>query len=268
MDDWRRYDDVAETYERVHAPRMAEVARDLVTMVDVTPGSRILDVGTGTGVAAAAAAGVVGPDGLVVGVDVSIGMLAAGRRARPGIHVVGASAIDLPFRDRTFHAVVASFVVSHFTKYQTGLFDMIRVLRQGGHLGMSSWADKPDDLQKTWAELVEAAVGPGLLADARKQAVPWAERFTDRRAIEETLIDAGLRHVRTERREYRFVYPLDEFVDGLATWSTGRFVRSMVGEEGWVRFLERAHATFAERFADPVNDYREVWLATGTKPEY
>jgi hypothetical protein len=74
--------------------------------------------------------------------------------------------------------------------------------------------------------------------------------------------------VRTERREYRFVYPLDDYVEGLGTWSTGRFVRSMLGEDGWARFLERAHATFADRFADPVNDFREVWLAVGTRPEY
>lgn len=268
MDDWRRYDEVAETYERVHAPRIAEIARDLVGLTEVAAGDRVLDVGTGTGVAAQAAADAVKTDGVAVGVDVSVGMLATAGRVRPSVRLAAASAIDLPFRDRTFHAVVGNFVVSHFTKYQTALFDMLRVMRQGGRLAISSWADRPDDLQKTWTELVESAVGPALLADARAQAVPWADRFADRRAIEETLIEAGLRHVRTERREYRFVYALDDYVDGLGTWSTGRFVRSMLGEDGWVRFLERAHATFADRFADPVNDFREVWLAVGTKPEY
>jgi ubiquinone/menaquinone biosynthesis C-methylase UbiE len=268
VDDWRSYDDVAETYERIHAPRMAEIGSDLVSMTEPTAGGLLLDVGTGTGVAAAAGITAVGDGGLSVGIDVSTGMLETARRVRPEVRLVAASAIDLPFRDRTFDAVVANFVVAHFTKYETGLFDMIRVLKQGGRLAMSSWADKPDDLQKTWAELVESSVGPGLLADARARAVPWAERFADRTSIEETLIDAGLRHVRTERREYRFVYPLDEYVEGLGTWSTGRFVRSMLGEDGWARFLERAHVTFGERFADPVNDFREVWLAVGTRPEY
>jgi ubiquinone/menaquinone biosynthesis C-methylase UbiE len=268
MDDWRRYDDVADTYERVHAPRVAQVARDLVAVAEVSPGARVLDVGTGTGVAAAAASEVGGPEGLVVGADVSLGMLRVARRVRPQLHVVAASAIDLPFRDRSFDVVLGSFVVSHFRKYQTALFDMLRVLRSGGRFALSSWADKPDDLQKTWGELVESAVGPGLLSDARSQAVPWADRFADRTAIEETLIDAGLRHVRTERREYRFVYPLDQYVDGLSTWSTGRFVRSMLGEAGWERFRDRARATFADRFADPLNDFRDVWLAVGTKPEF
>src|SRR5207249_3743942 len=134
MDDWRSYDDVAEIYERVNASHMAEPARDLVAMAGAPPGGRVLDVGTGTGVAAAAAAATLGSEGLAVGVDMSLGMLLQGARARPEIHLAAASAIDLPFRDGTFDAVTANFVVSHFTKYETALFDMIRVLRPGGRL--------------------------------------------------------------------------------------------------------------------------------------
>jgi len=79
-------------------------------------------------------------------------------------------------------------------------------------------------------------------------------------------MEAGIRHVRTEVRRYRFVYPLDEYVEGLTTWATGRFVRSMLGESAFASFLERARAVFHERFADPVNDFREVLFATGSKP--
>ena len=49
MEDWRSYDDVAETYGRVHAPRFAEAARDLVKALGIVEGERVLDVGTGTG---------------------------------------------------------------------------------------------------------------------------------------------------------------------------------------------------------------------------
>jgi ubiquinone/menaquinone biosynthesis C-methylase UbiE len=266
MDSWRTYDKVAEVYERVHAPRMAEVARDLVAFAGVREGSRVLDVGTGTGVAAEAASVAVGPAGSAVGVDVSIPMLQQAAKVRPRLRLAAAEAIDLPFRNATFDAVTASFVVSHFTKYKTALFDILRVLRPGGRFAMSSWADKPDDLQRAWTELVESTVGSGLVADARQQTVPWADRFADRQAIEATLNDSGLRHIRTERREYKFVYPLDDFVDGLGAWSTGRFVRSMLGDAGWKSFQDRARQVFFDRFADPVNDFREVWLAVATKP--
>jgi ubiquinone/menaquinone biosynthesis C-methylase UbiE len=265
VDDWRTYDGVAETYERIHAARVREPARDLVTLAAPPPGGHVLDVGTGTGIAAELAQEQVGEAGLAVGADVSAGMLAVGRRARPGLALVAAEAIDLPFPNGVFDAVIANFVVSHFAKYQTALFDMIRVLKLGGRLAMSSWADGPDELTKTWLEIVEGVVGPGLLQDVRTQAAPWAERFSERSFLEEVLLDAGLRHVRTESRGYRFTYSLEEYVDGLGTWASGRFVKSMLGQDGWERLHRRARDVFAERFSDPVNDFRDVWFAVGTK---
>ena len=82
VSDWRSYDAVAETYERIHAPRLREPARDLILAADLPAGARVLDVGTGTGVAAAEAVSAVGDGGSVIGIDGSTGMLAVGRRAR------------------------------------------------------------------------------------------------------------------------------------------------------------------------------------------
>lgn len=263
MGDWRSYDDVAETYERIHAPRLAEPARDLVELAKVSAGVRVLDVGTGTGIAARAAqeAGA-----HVVGVDESFGMLGVGRDAHPGLRAAAAEAIDLPFRDGAFEVVIANFVIAHFVKYQTALFDMARVLRPGGRMALTAWADGPDDLTRAWLELVESVVPREVLEPALIERLPWRDRFRDRQAIEEALMDAGLRHVRTEVRQYRFRYARDEYVEGLSTWATGRFVRSMLGEQAFASLLERARGVFADRFADPVNDFRDVVFATGVKP--
>jgi ubiquinone/menaquinone biosynthesis C-methylase UbiE len=263
MADWRSYDDVAETYERIHAPRLAEPARDLVELARIGEGARVLDVGTGTGIAAEAA---VASGARAIGVDESLGMLAVGRRARANLRAAAGEAIDLPFRDGAFDAVIANFVVAHFTKYQTALYDMLRVMRPGGRMALSAWADAEDDLSRTWTEVVEQAVPREILRPALAERLPWRERFRNREALEEALMDAGLRHVRTEVRRYRFVYPLDEYVDGLGTWAVGRFVRSMLGEPAYESLVTRAKALFAERFADPVNDFREVLFAVGAKP--
>ena len=53
---------------------------------------------------------------------------------------------------------------------------------------------------------------------------------------------------------------------GVGSSNRCSFVRSMLGESGFAAFLGRARAVFGERFADPVNDFREVLFATGTKP--
>jgi ubiquinone/menaquinone biosynthesis C-methylase UbiE len=265
MQDWRSYDDVAETYERVHAPHLAVVARDLVTLADPPRSGRVLDVGTGTGVAAQAAAEVVGDEGVAIGVDESCGMLRVGLRQRPGLRAAAAQAIDLPFPDGSFDTVVGNFVLAHFTKYQTALYDMLRVLRPGGRIALNAWADGKDELSQTWLELVWSVVPREIVDPAVAEAAPWKERFRDRGALEESLMDAGLRHIRTERRQYRFSYTLHDYVDGLGTWAMGRFVREMLGAAEWEAFKERARATFAERFADPMHDFRDVLFAVGTR---
>jgi len=263
MDDWRSYDSVAETYARIHAPRLAEPARDLVALTGVGAGQRVLDVGTGTGVAATAAAAA---GGAVIGIDEAHGMLVQARAADGGLRLAAAGVIDLPFPNATFDTVLANFVIAHFTKYQTALHDILRVLRPGGRIGVTAWSDGQDDLTRAWLEMVETVVPREVLQPAMDERLPWRDRFRDRAALEETLMTAGVRQVRTEMRTYRFRYALDEYVEGLGTWATGRFVRSMLGESGWNAFLGRVRVAFAERFADPLNDRRDVLFATGVKP--
>lgn len=263
MQDWRSYDDVAETYERIHAPRLAEPARDLVDLARVGPGHRVLDVGTGTGIAAASATAA---GATAVGIDESIGMLRVARDARPALRLAAAHAIDLPFRDGAFDAVVGNFVIAHFTKYTTAVHEMLRVLKPGGRMAFTAWADAQDDLTRTWIDLVESVVPRAILTPAMNQRLPWRDRFREREGLQEALMNAGLRTVRTEVRRYRFRYGLEEYVEGLTTWATGRFVRSMLGEPAFADFVDRAHAAFGERFADPVNDFREVVFAAGVKP--
>jgi ubiquinone/menaquinone biosynthesis C-methylase UbiE len=264
MNDWRTYDDVAETYERVHAARFSEVARDLVEMVGVYEGAKVLDIGTGTGVAAQVA---LDTGASAAGIDESVGMLRVARRERPKVPVAAAEAIDLPFGPGRFDAVLGSFVLAHFTKVETALFDIARVLRVEGRVGFSAWSDGVDTYQQTWRELIESVVPREMLGPAYAEVVPGHERFRSRTEIEEALIDAGFRTVRTELVKYHWQYALDDYLDGLQVWATGRFVRNMLGESGWSSLRERARATFAERFPDPLNDFREVILATATKPD-
>jgi ubiquinone/menaquinone biosynthesis C-methylase UbiE len=261
MDDWRSYDEVATIYQRVHAPRFAEPARDLLTLAGVATGQRVLDVGTGTGVAAELARAL-GAD--AAGVDASMGMLRAGREAHPELRLAAAEAIDLPFRDGAFDVVVGNFVLAHFTRVETALFELARVTMPRGRLAFTSWSDGRDAFTDTWLELVAEVVPKELLDPSVGKAVPNHDRFTRRDAVEEVLHDAGLRHVRTEPARYEWTYTLNDYLDGLQVWAVGRFVRGMLGN-GWDAFRAHAREVFADRFPDPLHDHRDVILAVATK---
>jgi len=262
MRDWTSYDGVATTYARVHAPRFEQPAHDLLALAGVTDGQQVLDVGTGTGVAARIARS---SGAHVVGVDASLPMLQEARRADPELSVAVAEAIDLPFRDASFDAVLGSFVLAHFARVDTALFDLLRVTKPGGRHGFTAWADAADAFIETWLQLVYQVVPREMLEPTLARAIPNHERFRRREALESVLYDAGLRKIRVERRAYEWTYPRDDYVDGLTSWATGRFVRSMMSDAAWESFMARAHQTFAERFPDPLHDRREVLLAVGIK---
>jgi ubiquinone/menaquinone biosynthesis C-methylase UbiE len=259
--DWRAYDSVAADYARVLSTRLEPVAADLVALAGVEPGWRVLDVGTGTGVTARAAAAA---GASVVGVDAAPGMLRVA--AGEGISYAAAAAIDLPFAGGTFDAIVATFVLSHFAAYDTALFDMLRVLRPGGRIGVATWAAGQDEFLRTWQEVAEEFADRRMLRDARTRAMPWDETFSHLDRLTEALHRAGLRRIRAETRGYRFDMSAEDYLTSREIGSTGRFLREMLGSGPWGRFRARARQVFAERFPPRFRDFREVNLAVGTKP--
>jgi ubiquinone/menaquinone biosynthesis C-methylase UbiE len=264
VNDWRSYDDTAGDYERLHAPVTSLQAGDLTKLAGIAPGQRVLDVGTGTGVTAEAAARAAGPSGLVVGVDVSVEMLTAGRHPGRG-YKVAARAFDLPFPGSVFDAVTGSFVLSHFKDYKTAMFDMLRVLKSGGALALASWGLRMDEFRAAWQQLVEGAVGHDLLADAYRRAVPWEDLMSDEPSAKETLAAAGLRRIEVRRAEYSYRTSLEDYISARETGTSGRFVRSMLADGSWEAFRTKAREAFAERFPDPITDFVDVILAVGRK---
>jgi len=87
-------------------------ARDLVPMMPVRVGDRVLDVGSGTGAFATAAAKAAGPSSLVVAVDRAAAMVQAADPRNGARRIVG-EAPGLPFTEDTFDAVGACFVLPH-----------------------------------------------------------------------------------------------------------------------------------------------------------
>jgi ubiquinone/menaquinone biosynthesis C-methylase UbiE len=264
--DWRSYDAVADAYaavaERVSGPPGEELAR----LLEIPPGARVLDVGAGTGAAIRAVVAAAQGSVLAVGVDPSVAMLSRARGAGPGLFAA-AVAFDLPFRDGTFSHMVANLALSHFTKYETALFDMMRVLAPGGRLAVSALArgEDQDEFSTTWRSVAEEFAEREMLQDAQARGVPWEERFSDLDGLKETLHDSGLRDIWLERRQYRVEMTVDDYLLSREITAQGRFLHEMLGQELWERFHQRAAEVFSQRFPARFNDFHDVNLAVGHK---
>ncbi|MFI2780357.1 class I SAM-dependent methyltransferase [Streptomyces sp. ALB3] len=102
------------------------------------PGDTVLDAGCGTGRALPALRTAVGPDGTVVGADLTRAMLDAALRAgrRSSGALLLADVARLPLRAGTLDAVFAAGLISHIPHPGHGLSELARVVRPGGHLAL------------------------------------------------------------------------------------------------------------------------------------
>ncbi|GAA2593759.1 hypothetical protein GCM10010399_25430 [Dactylosporangium fulvum] len=107
-----------------------------VTEARLKPGGVVIDVGCGTGRALPALRDAVGPQGTVIGVDLTPQMLTAARdRARACAAVLLlADARRLPLADAVIDAVFAAGLVTHLPDPDAGLTELARITRPGGRL--------------------------------------------------------------------------------------------------------------------------------------
>lgn len=141
---------VPENYRRYLEPVLfAPWAERLVRWAGVSQGDVVLDLAAGTGVVARAAARVAGANGRVIASDISSGMLEQATRARePRAAVItplvgSAERLDLP--DASVDAVLCQQGLQFVPVPALVLRECLRVLRPGGVLAVSVWAE--EDLQ-------------------------------------------------------------------------------------------------------------------------
>jgi demethylmenaquinone methyltransferase/2-methoxy-6-polyprenyl-1,4-benzoquinol methylase len=100
-------------------------------MANVGPGSRALDVATGTGDLAIALAD---RGAEVVGVDFAERMLELARRKAPSILFEQGNALELAYDTDAFDAATVGFGARNFSDLDRGLAEMARVVRPGGRV--------------------------------------------------------------------------------------------------------------------------------------
>jgi arsenite methyltransferase len=127
------YDDAAaQRLEAVYlGPDVVAQRHDTLTRLAVESGERILDIGSGPGFLAEALADRTGPNGQVIGVDISRQMIAraSSRNTRAWLTYEMADATSLPFDDNSFDVVVSTQVAEYVPDIGAFCAEVARVLK-------------------------------------------------------------------------------------------------------------------------------------------
>ena len=109
------------------------------TMGRLSPGERVLDLGSGAGTDSLVAAQMVGEQGRVTGIDMTPEMLAKARAAATAMGVGNVEFLEgdaerLPFPDASFDAVVSNGVIDLIPDKDAVFAELFRVLTPGGRI--------------------------------------------------------------------------------------------------------------------------------------
>ncbi len=166
------------------------------------PGERVLDVGCGCGDSSLALARAVGPQGSVLGVDISQPMLAVAR-AQAAAHAelrlsfaeADASSAALPAGLDLLHS---RFGMMFFADPGAALRHLRGSLRPGGRCAFVCWRT-PRDNPWAMAPLVAARQALGIAPAPADRLAPGPFAFADEQRLRGLMIDAGFGSVVLQR---------------------------------------------------------------------
>jgi demethylmenaquinone methyltransferase/2-methoxy-6-polyprenyl-1,4-benzoquinol methylase len=104
----------------------------VVQLARLRPHASLLDLGTGTGDLAREALEQF-PQARIIAADFTLEMMRVGQKRSP-LNFSSADALQLPFRDFSFDAVVSGFLMRNVIDLQNALQEQYRVLKKGGRI--------------------------------------------------------------------------------------------------------------------------------------
>ncbi|CAM3326282.1 methyltransferase domain-containing protein [Kibdelosporangium persicum] len=181
---------VPRIYERYWRPALGRVAKGLAgpSMAEehrfarenlaLHKGHIVLDVACGTGGFTRGFAGVVGPEGLAIGLDSSRTMLSRAVAAGGGAVYLRADAVRPPLRDESLDAVCCFAALHMFAEPMVALDSFARTLKPGGHIAMLTSGRRDQQPLRTVDTLVGQASGQRMFDRGQIGAALRARGFT------------------------------------------------------------------------------------------
>jgi SAM-dependent methyltransferase len=198
----------SEKWKAKSAAMGTPVTEALVEYARPVPGSRVLDLASGTGEPGITLATRVGPEGSVTALDLSQDLLEiAEKRARSrglkNFSTQPGDAHSLPFPDDNFDLGTSRFGVMFFRDPRKAIGELRRVLRTGARACFLAWGRFDQPYWKSMMGVVHRNVGGPLLPPDG----PNPFRFAERGSLSEMLRLSGFRSVEEQTVTLPWVWP-------------------------------------------------------------
>jgi ubiquinone/menaquinone biosynthesis C-methylase UbiE len=240
------WDLAANDYEALWQAQLAEAQSTLLALASPAPGERVLDIACGTGLVAFDAARAVGPDGRVLGVDLSGRMIDVARQRAAELQIsncsflrMDAEALALP--DASFDLVLCALGLMYMPDPEQSLREIWRVLRPGGRVGLAVWGERS---RCGWSALF-----PIVDAEVASEVCPLFFGLGQQEMLARLCADANF-----EAIEHRRIATRLSFADAEEACNA-----ALVGGPvalAWSRFSEEVRSRVRGRYLDAIESWR------------
>ncbi len=178
--------------------------REAIRRLSLRPGERLLDLGTGTGDLGREALRQQ-PGIRLVAADFTLAMMLAGQAAGPLLWL-NADALQLPFPDETFDAVVSGFLLRNVGNLDAALKEQYRVLKPDGRIAILETTRPKSGLLRPFVRLHMRVVIPwigGLISgnpEAYRYLPASSEAFLSAEELAVRMDAAGFKELGFQRR--------------------------------------------------------------------
>lgn len=233
------WDKASGDYQRYWQRQLEPAQACLLTMANLQPGERVLDVACGTGLVTFRAAAAVGPNGRIVGTDLSQEMINRARdeSQRRGVSNVAFERMDAEALDveaASFDAALCALGLMYVPDPQKALAEMHRTLRVGGRAVAAVWGARR---RCGWAEIF-----PIVDRRVASEVCPMFFQLGTGDMLSSVMHAAGFSDVRVERLETTLEYASADdavgaaFAGGPVALAYSRFDQS-VREDAHAEYL-------------------------------